>query len=671
MAANIQPKRKSVIKPGTNFSYNPATFAKEHKVTNFYETNRASDVLRLIKPFERLGRKFIVLDTEDFASKEKNHDLPANFVRRWIGSGKKAIPVDTPFCISLCDGTNAITLYDSAENGFAEFKKLEADILHNAEIEKIFHNTKFDMHMLANIGMKMIGKLHDTVVLAKLVNENRFSFALMDIASKLPRSIVKFEYMVDGYKKTYKIADYRAIPKELLSEYANADVWNTFLVFDNEFPLLVTDELTALYDNELEDMIALWAMERFGMAADPTYEFPLKTELQQLADAAEEAVYAEAGQMFNINSTKQLYAVMMRLGVDPNLIKFTDAGNPSLDKNVLAWLAEVHDVSIVVKVLEFRKYEKLLGTYANGIYDQRDAAYKVHGSINQTEATTGRMSITKPALQTLPKKDKRIRRLFVPSAGFRLYFMDLDQIEYRLLAHYAQAVDLIAAIKRGWDVHQATAAVIYNVPYEEVTEEQRTRAKTINFSLVYGQGDEATANSLKVTLQEARAFKSKYFAQIPEVGPFIATVHKVVRSRGFVKNFYGRRRRLKTDEAYKAPNALIQGCAADYIKHRLILMYKFLQLGGYKTRLVNIVHDEMVIEIHESELHLAPKLRWLMSDFETFRVPITAGVDTGNPSWGEKETEDCGFEALTAEEMEAVRNVNVFDGSVFNIGNAA
>ena len=251
--------------------------------------------------------------------------------------------------------------------------------------------------MFANAGLRIVGRLHDTVVLSKLANENRTSFQLRDLAARKKGGIVKFEYMVDAYKQMNKVSDYRHIPRELLAEYANADVWNCFLTFITEYEKLEQDDLVSLYDNECELMIALYAMERYGMRTDIEYEKPLKEELQQLTDNAERAIYDEAGRMFNINSGKQLYDVLMNIGVDPTLIQRTDKGNPKLDKDALANLAEVHNVSIVQKILEYRKYEKLLSTYAEGIYDQRDAENRVHGSINQTEATTGRMSITKPA----------------------------------------------------------------------------------------------------------------------------------------------------------------------------------------------------------------------------------------------------------------------------------
>ena len=669
----IQPKKRPVIQKGQGYTYNPATFAKEHKQPNFFVVESADELLSKVKPFEFMERKFITFDTETSVHFKNSQMLPRSVVRRWVGTGKSATPQDYPFCISICDSVNAFTLFDSPENNFKQIKYL-APLLEDTSVEKIAHNTKFDMHMMANIGAKIKGRLHDTVVLTKLTDENRTSYKLRDLAARYDKGIVKFEYMVDAYKQMNKINDYRMIPRELLSEYANADVWNCGLAFLNEYPRLIVDGLEDLYNNELELMMALYSMERFGMRIDPDYETPLKTDLQRMCDEAERAIYEEAGSMFNVNSTKQLYDVLMRLGVDRTLVGTTDKGNPKLDKDALNTLAEVHDVSIVKKILEFRKYDKLLTTYAVGIYEQRDAEDRVHGSINQTEATTGRMSITKPALQTLPKKDKSIRRAFLPDDNCTMWFMDLDQVEYRLFAHYAKIPNLLAQIANGYDVHAATAATLFNQNLDELVKKVhegddeatalRSRAKTLNFALIYGMGNPALANDLKVSLTEATEIKARYFSTMPEAKVFIDTVQQVIKMRGFVKNFFGRRRRLDADDCYKAPNALIQGCAADYIKHKIVDMYKYIMYHKLKTRMVNVVHDEVVINFSNDELEHVPYLRWLMSDFTTFRCPITAGAEYGNPSWGQKVEQDPGFKEP---EDKSYLNYNVFNGDVFEI----
>ena len=671
----IQPKKKPVIQKGTVYSYDPATFSKKFKQPNFFEIETPEELLERVEPFEFMGRKFITFDTETSSYYKTSHDVPAGVVRRWVGSGKSATPQDYPFCLSICDGKNSYTIYDSFENGFKKFKAL-APLFEDPTIEKIAHNTKFDMHMKANAGLKIVGKLHDTVVLTKLVDENRKSFKLRDLAARYANGITLYEYMVDNYKQVNKVHDYRHIPRELLTEYANADVWNCYLAFINEYPKLVADGLEELYDNECELMVALYAMERHGMKVDTTYENTLKTDLQKLADEAEAAIYEEAGGMFNINSTKQLYNVLMKLGVDMSLIGRTDKGNPKLDKDALANLAETHNVSIVKKILEYRKYDKLLTTYAYGIYEQRGADDHVHGSINQTEATTGRMSITKPALQTLPKRDKRIRKAFIPDDNCTLWFMDLDQVEYRLFAHYAKLPALLEQIKGGYDVHAATAATLFGRNLDELVKKVhegddeatalRSRAKTLNFALIYGMGNQALANDLHVTLTEATDIKARYFSTMPEARTFINTVQEVIKTRGFVKNFYGRRRRLDSDDCYKAPNALIQGCAADYIKHKAVMMYKYIMFNKLSTRMINIVHDEIVISVDNNEKQHIPVLRWLLSDFITFRCPITAGVEYGEPSWGQKvEPSDIDFVEPSSKDF---LQYDVFNGDVFDIG---
>ena len=673
--AVIQPKKRPVIQKGNGYTYNPDTFTKEHAYSNFIEVDDPQYILDNLKPYEFAeGRRIITFDTETHPYFKSSHDVPKHIVRRWVGTGKTAVPQDFPFSLQVCDGINSYAIYDTIDNGFEKFKQL-APIFEDETIEKIAHNTKFDMHMFANAGLKIKGRLHDTVVLTKLVDENRTSFQLRDLAAKKKGGIVKFEYMVDAYKQNNKVKDYRLIPKELLTQYGCADVWNAFLVFTSEYEKLEADELVPLYDNECELMVALYAMERYGMKTDLDYEEPLKADLQKLTDDAEKAVYDEAGCMFNINSGKQLYEVLMRLGIDNNLIGRTDKGNPKLDKDALNTLAEVHNVSIVKKILEFRKCEKLLNTYAIGIYDQIDSEGRAHGSINQTEATTGRMSITKPALQTLPKKDKRIRKMFIPDDNHELWFMDLDQVEYRLFAHYAKIPGLIESITNGHDVHAATAALLFNRDLEELIKKVhegdeeatslRAKAKTINFALIYGVGQSHLSELLKCSETEASNTKARYFSTMPEARVFINTVYQVIKMRGFVKNIYGRRRRLDSDDCYKAPNALIQGCAADYIKHKLVDIYKYLKYNRLETHIINIVHDELVIDFNKDELEHVPVVRWLMSEFKMFRCPITAGVEVGQPSWGQKvEPDDIGFKEPDNFDF---LTYNVYDGSVFDI----
>lgn len=474
---NFTPKTKFdfVPKAGTNYSYNAETFA-DHMLPNFIEV---TDPKVIVDRFSKVPR--FVFDTETTAMRIGNQEVPTSIVRRYVGTGKKATPQDYPFCISFCDGEVAWTLYDTLENDFAKFKQV-ACLFEDDTIEKVAHNAKYDLNILANIGIQVRGKVHDTMIIAKLIDENRRSFKLMDLVPP-EVGIVKFEYMVDNYKKTFKVVDYALIDRTLMTQYANADVWNCWQLFKKEYPLLPVEEVKDYYNLEMELLKVCLSMERIGMRLDLDYEIPLKERLQQAVDEAEKAIYEESGEYFNINSGAQIHKQLIKLGVDSAKFVYTDKGNPKMDKNELERLGEQEGIGLVAKILEYRKNTKLLTTYATGIYHLRDSEGRVHASINQGAADTGRFSITAPALQTLGKKDTTIRKAFIPTDGFDLFFLDLDSIEYKLYAHYSKIDGLIENMINGYDAHTGTASMLFHVPLEAVTKEQRTKAKTINFAL--------------------------------------------------------------------------------------------------------------------------------------------------------------------------------------------
>lgn len=646
-------KPKMVIKAGNTMTYDKATF-ENYKRPNFIQVKTAEEMYELFKE-----DKLLVMDTEDKPLQISSRLIKPPHVRRWIGTGKKAVPVDIPFCLSIGNGKIFASLLDfDSEHNCPEFQKLKG-WLESGTFDSVWHNAKFDRHMLANIGINLGGKIHDTVQLTKLVNENRPSFKLRDVS--IPYGgIDDFEQMVDLYKATNKIKDYSKLPTELLIQYANADIYNCWVTFKAEYPKLEEFNLQDLYENEIALSYLAYDMERDGMYAKVEYEKPLKDELQSNKDAAENAVYDMAGEIFNMNSGSQLHKIMLKLGVDANTFEYTEKGNVKMDKVQLERFEKM-GIPIVEKVQEYKQADKLLTTYAVGIYDQADADNIVHGSINTSEATTGRMSVTKPALQTLPKKNKSIRTMFAPRKGFKMYTFDLDQVEYRLYAHYSQDETLCKMIKDGYDVHTATACILFEKDIKDITPDERQRAKTINFALIYGVGVGHLAELLEVSQTEAARIKQNYFDKLPTAGPFINNVQKVTRQRGYIRNWYNRRRRLTKNECFKAPNALIQGCAADYIKFRAVRIYKFLKMHNYKTRMLMFVHDEIIFEIAEDELFLAPILRWLLSEFKEFRTYITAGCEECCPDWGHKiDRDELGFKELSEEELAEIDAYDIY-----------
>ena len=631
----VKAKHLPVVKPKT-----VETFDENNFETFGITTSDPDLVLQQFKPLVWQDRKFMFFDTETMPYYESSQDVPPGRVRRWVGSGKNAVPQDLPFVISVGNGEENWTL-----RGDPETLRRLAPLFECVDVEKVAHNIKFDMHMLENIGITVAGRLHDTLVLAKIVNENRKTFALKEVAAE-HGGIVRYEDTVDYYKRSHRVKRYDKLPEILLGSYANADIYNCYLVFVNEYPALEPERLEDVYDTECACIRPLYQMERVGMQLDPDYEQPLKQELQSIADTMENEIYDTVGHRFNLNSTKQLYEALLATGVDDSWIPKTDKGNPSLNKESLDKLAGFYHIDLVDKILKYRQATKLLVTYAYGIYEQRDAANRIHANINQCEATTGRMSITKPAMQTIPRDDKHIKRAVIPGEGNYLVYIDYSQVEYRIYAHYMKSEHLIDLINRDYDVHAATAALLNREDVDHFVarlhegdkdaKADRQKAKTINFALLYGVGASHLSQLLNTSLQEANRIKTEYFAAIPEANSFINKVQQLIVQRGWVRNFYGRRRRLTGNECYKGPNALIQGCAADVVKHRLVKLWNYIQDNNLETKLINIVHDEVQLQVPENELEHVPMFLECLEEMELFRTFIKADVEISNTSWADK-----------------------------------
>jgi len=624
--ASIKKKKKPTILKGLNFHYDPTTYKALHKVANWhYVTDVQHLVDYLAGRIEGQPKATILaFDTETHSLGCDADKLPHHIVRRYVK--KKA--QDVPFGISISDGIDSWYL----ETDFILLKELVED----ASVDKVLHNAKFDYHELLNLGMKLAGKIWDTLVMLKLIDENMDSYALKDLANKLiDKESSKWEIMKDNWLRSNNCKDWTKVPKELMGDYGAGDTWYTMCLLVMFKHYLKDNELEDLYKTESNLIYALARMERRGFMVNKPYLEGLRDVFTAEIAAAQNALYEKVGYIFNANSSQQLHKMFLKMGMPPEAIQINpETGNPILDAYAMADLAK--EYPIANEILAVRKAEKLLSTYVEGVLPTLDWEDRVHGNWNQTEATTGRMSATNPNLQNLPKKDTRIRKAYIARPGYTLFFLDYDQVEYRLFAHYAQAKGLIDAIKAGKDVHTATAALIFNVRYEDVTSEQRSKAKTMNFALVYGQGDAHTAKSLGVDINEARKFKRGYFSDIPEAKPFLSTVMEVIKTRGFVKNIYGRRRHLIKDKAYKGPNALIQGCAADFAKEKIVKVDEYLQTtidSGY----VNFVHDEGIFEILNEEIAtVVPRIKELMEEHVRFRVPITCDVEFSLTNWGEK-----------------------------------
>lgn len=670
----IQAKATNIVAKGMQ-QYDPATF-EQFKQPNFFECS-AEYVLANIRPatFDFLpGYKFIDFDTETFFTGIAAGSLPANVVRRWIKtSSSKYIPNDFPFCISVCDGTNAFVVYDTLQNKFAEFKKL-APLLEDRSISKIGHNIDFDLHMLANAGVDLIGELFDSMVSAKLVRADAFSNRLVDIARDMPEGITVYEKMVDSYKSFNRITDYRRIPHDLMTQYTCADVWNSFYAFKHHYPLILENQQLELLNIENKIMRIGFSMERQGIPIDPDYEHILIPELTDEAQVAEAEIYKQAGCMFNINSGKQMEAILIKLGYGSSLRynKPTDAmlAKGIVDGNVaLNSINKDRMINEGVMILEtiniYQKAVKLLNTFAVKLYEMRDFNNVVHCNFNPMEAKTGRFSVSMPSMQNMPRrKDSRVRGAFIAKNGYRLYDFDFQSQEAKVLAHYSKAPYLVDNINKGIDIHKIVAAIIFDCDYADVTKKQREIAKSVEFAITYGAGPAKVASMTGLSVQEARGVMKTYLRRIPEVDAFIKLVNKIAKERGFIHTILNRYVYVERDREYASVNYVIQGSSADSTKKRMIEVYRYLRANKYKTKIILQVHDSLLNMVADEEVHIVPKLKYLQEDYTSFRVPITVDVAVAYPTWRDKEDIKVVSEKPTDAEQLAIDNYDFWGESI-------
>lgn len=406
---------------------------------------------------------------------------------------------------------------------------------------------------------------------------------------------------------------------------------------------LKDDGLWNLYaDLELPLVTALADMEIRGIALDALKLEAISKELEQTLEELTETIYEDAGEEFNINSPKQLGAVLFeKLGLP--VLKRTKTG-PSTSADVLE---ELSDRPIVASVLEYRQVAKLKSTYTDSLADLiSPETGRIHTTFNQTVTATGRLSSTHPNLQNIPvrtEEGRRIREAFVAPSGHVLLTADYSQIELRLLAHLSGDQILAEAFRSGQDIHAQTAAEVFGLSLPEVTAEQRSAAKAINFGIIYGISSFGLAKGINLTRAQAQEYIDSYFLRYPMVKVYLDGLVEQGNKEGFVQTLLGRRRylpnlksrnfALRSFAARTAMNTPIQGSAADIIKLAMLKVYRALEASGLKTRLLLQVHDELVLETPENELDRAARLvRQEMEGVYHLSVPLKVGVFYG-PNW--------------------------------------
>lgn len=555
---------------------------------------------------------------------------------------------------SSANGKGAKTAYiPVGHSGILTQQQLDADLvverlkplLENASIGKIAQNAKFEMNVLSLYGTKMCPVAFDTMIASYILNPDD-KHGLKDQVSRVfGYEMVRIAELIGTGKKQVTMM---MVPIEKAAPYAADDARMTLELARTYLPLMDKEQLFILNQIELPLSCVLAEMEQNGIALDIPYLKKFSVELSADIARLESEIFELAGYSFNINSTQQLQKVLFEdLGLKSQG-KTTKKTGLSTDAAALEALKSEH--VIIPKLLEYRHLSKLRSTYVDSLtklVSTRDN--RLHGTFNQTVAATGRLSSTNPNLQNIPIRTEigsRIRRAFIPEKpDWVIMSADYSQIELRMLAHMAEDPTLIDAFSKNQDIHQRTAKEIFDVPLEEVTKEMRAIGKTMNFALVYQQGDYRTGIDLGVSTSEAKKFREKYFNTYPNVMKLVSETLETAREKNYVETIYGRRRHfrylndrnsmIRQADERAAFNAPLQGSAADLMKLAMIRLCKELKDNNMKTKIVLQVHDELVLEVPNDEIELAKKVITQSMEYgQPLKVPLVVDIGVG-PNWME------------------------------------
>lgn len=512
----------------------------------------------------------------------------------------------------------------------------------NEQIEKVAQNIKYDLMVMLKYGIELKGPLFDTMLAHYLLEPDQRHG--MDALSEkyLNYKPLSIESLIG--KKGKNQLSFESVELDKATEYAAEDADITLQLCEVFEPKLKESELDTLFrEVEIPLVKVLASMEMEGVKVDRAFLDNYSDELGQNLDRLEKEIHEISASNFNISSPKQLGEVLFDvLKLDPKAKK-TKTGQYKTDEDTLRKLADSHEM--VQKVLDYRQIQKLKSTYVDALPKLiKESTGRVHTSFAQAVAATGRLSSNNPNLQNIPIRTdlgREVRKAFVPrDKEHILIAADYSQIELRVVASVAEDVGMMEAFHAGIDIHAATAAKVFGVKVEEVSKEQRYRAKSVNFGLIYGQGAFGLAQNLGISRTEAKELIDAYFEQFPGIRSYMDNTIDFCRQNGYVKTLLGRRRYIpdinsnnRTVVGFAERNAInapIQGSAADMIKVAMINIQNHLTKANVKTKMILQVHDELLFDAHKDEIEeLSPVITSLMEEAMPLKVPVLVEMGQG------------------------------------------
>ena len=510
-------------------------------------------------------------------------------------------------------------------------------------ILKVGQNLKYDLKVLANYDIQVQSPMFDTMIAHYLINPDMRHN--MDVLSEtyLKYSPKSIETLIGKKGKNQK--SMRQVAIEEVKEYAVEDADVTLQLHAVFSEKLVETHTERLFkDIEIPMVKVLADMEREGINLDVPFLKSLSAELETDIKSLQFKIYETAGRSFNLASPKQLGEILFdELKIGGNKPKKTKTGQYATGEDVLSYLANEHQ--IVKDILDWRQLIKLQNTYVEALPLQVSSKTgRVHTDYMQTVAATGRLSSNNPNLQNIPIRTERgrmIRKAFVPrNEEFVLLAADYSQIELRIIAALSGEENMIKAFQNGEDIHKSTASKVFNIPLEEVTKEQRSHAKTVNFGIIYGVSAFGLSNQTDLTRSESKDLIDAYYQTYPKLRAYINQQMEFARQNGFVQTILGRRRYLNDINSMNqvvrgaaernAVNAPIQGSAADIIKIAMINIHKKLETENWQSKMLLQVHDELVFDVHLSELErIQPMIKAEMENAFVLEVPLEVEIGIG------------------------------------------
>ena len=531
---------------------------------------------------------------------------------------------------------------ENQEEAQALIEKLRP-FFEDESIEKVGQNLKYDIKILKRYGVELKGKLFDTMIAHYLINPDMRHN--MDVLSEtyLKYSPKSIETLIGKKGKNQK--SMRDVEVEQVKEYAVEDTDVTLQLKEVFEPILEQTQTRNLFDQiEIPLVPVLADMESEGIRLDVDYLKALSAELATDIKALEMRIYEAAGHSFNLASPKQLGEVLFdKLKIGGTKQKKTKTGQYATGEEVLSFFAKDHQ--IVRDILDWRQLVKLQNTYVDSLPNEvNPKTQRVHTDYMQTVAATGRLSSNNPNLQNIPirtERGRQIRKAFVPrDENYTLLSADYSQIELRIIAALSGEPNMIESFAKGEDIHRSTAAKVFNVPLEEVTREQRSHAKTVNFGIIYGVSAFGLSNQTDLSRSESAALIEAYYKTYPRLKEYIAEQIEFARHHGYVQTISGRRRYLKDINSQNAVvrgaaernavNAPIQGSAADIIKIAMINIHKRLKAEKLQSKMLLQVHDELVFDAYKAELDLLKEIiKHEMENAFKLDVPLVVDMGTG------------------------------------------